>query len=279
MEGPGFSRCDAVTVTRRLFNGYGCHRVMMMSMQRLQNSKVMNHHIISLNIPYVLRKYIYKNQNQPAITRLQSLSHTRQELGQAKGAGVRDLADPAVLAADVNRAAQRRLHVLAGLAAVLRGLGGHVHVLGLLECGAEGDQGVDHGSVAGLGRGVFGQGVEGVLERLGPDVGGDRGGGARVLLAEAVGQGVQEDGVDGAGGAVHAVFDDGDDAEHGLDDVVVEVGGRVFKEGQDGFCAALQADAAVAVPDDGVVLGDQRLGGDDALEALSEDLLKDGGVH
>lgn len=53
---------------------------------------------------------------------------------------------------------------------------------------------------------------------------------------------------------------------------------RVVEKTQDGFGSALQADTAVAITDDCVVLCDGGLGGDDATEAASEDLLEDGGI-
>ena len=172
------------------------------------------------------------------------------------------------------------MHVFGGFAAVLCGLGGGLHILLLHETRAEGHQGIDHGAVTRLGRGVLGQCLAGVAEGFGPDGGGGWGDGVLLVLgAKTVGQGVEEDGVDGARGAVHGVFDNGHDAVHCCDQVVGEVGGGVFEEFEDGFGTALQANTAVTVADDGVVAGDGGFGGDDALKGRSKDILKGGGVH
>ena len=172
------------------------------------------------------------------------------------------------------------MHVLGGFAAVCGGLGCGLHILLLHETRAEGHQGIDHGAVARLGRGVLGQCLAGVAECFGPDSGGGGGDGVLLVLgAETVGQGVEEDGVDGARGTVHGVFDNGHDAVHRCDQVVGEVGGGVFEELEDGFGTALQANTAVTVTDDGVVAGDGGFGGDDALQGRSKDVFKGGGGH
>lgn len=80
-------------------------------------------------------------------------------------------------------------------------------------------------------------------------------------------EGVEEDGVDGATGAVHGVFDDGDDFVEGGDEVVCERGGRRIKVGEDGMGATLEADAAVAIADDGVVFRYEWFGVDYAVKA------------
>ena len=192
---------------------------------------------------------------------------------------VGDLAHPLLLAANVDTTAQAGLHGLGIFRALLRRLRSHVDVLDSLQFVAEGVEGVDHGAVAGLGGGVVCEGLGCVVEGVGPHFGRSRSGRAWVLVAEAVGQRVDEDGVDGARGAVHGVFDDRDDAVDRVDDVIGEARGRVLEEGEDGFCAALEADAAVAVADDGVVAGDQRLGRDDATEAGAQNFPEHGGVH
>lgn len=98
------------------------------------------------------------------------------------------------------------------------------------------------------------------------------------MLAEAVGEGIEEDGVDGAAGAVHGVFDDGDDFVDGGEEVVCESCGGVVEEGEDGLSAALEADTTVAVADDGVVFRYEGFSFDYAVKARCEGLFEDGGV-
>lgn len=154
-----------------------------------------------------------------------------------------------------------------------------MHVLGLLELRAEGYKGVQEGTVTGLGRGIAGQRGEGVGQCSSPDIHRGGGGGASVLLAKTVGQGVQEDSVDGSGGSIHDVLDNADDAVHCVHDIVGERRRGVFDELKDGLGATLQAYAAVSVSDDGVEAGDFGLGGNDTLECTAQDLLEGINIH
>lgn len=213
------------------------------------------------------------------VLRLDGLSQSLEELRKAIRPRIGDLAHPFFFTTHVHRTAQTGAHVLASLAAILGGLGGGGHVLGFLELRAEGNQGIDHRAIAGLRGGVLGQGVAGVAQGFGPDFCGGGSGGAVVLGAEAVGKGVDEDGIDGARGAVHGVFDDGHDAVDGGDDVVVQVGRGVLQETENGFRTASQANATVAITDDGIIAGDGGFSSNNTLKGGSENLLESATVH
>lgn len=91
-----------------------------------------------------------------------------------------------------------------------------------------------------------------------------------------MGEGVEEDGVEGAGGAVHGAFDHADNLGEGDHHVIGDFCMR--EEGEECFGAAFKAGAAVAVAGYGVVLCDVGFGGDDARETRLQSLLELGGV-
>lgn len=87
---------------------------------------------------------------------------------------------------------------------------------------------------------------------------------------------VEENSVDGARGSVHGGLDSVDEFVDCEDDIVADL---AFEDFEDGFCAALETRAAVAVADDGVVAGYFGFGGDQTFETGCEGFLEDGGVH
>lgn len=196
---------------------------------------------------------------------LSSVSQSSQELAKTISTGVGDLANPVSLATNIDRATKTSLHALGGLGTLMRSSSGSLRVVLSEESLAEGHKSINQGSVTRLRGGVAAQRGDGVLDGLSPDLGVGLQGRASVLVAETVGQGVQEDGVDSARSTVHDFLDNADDAVDGRDNVVVQWWGWVVEKFLDGFGTTLQTDTAVAVTDKSVEAGDFGLGLDDGL--------------